>query len=187
MATIKKSASIIKKSGNIKKAQKGTTIIGPKSGIKIVADDPNPATKKSYESSTSPKYTYKMDIKDKSKDITHSIDTAGYSAGRKEFTGKTTRKQNGVKAFDDSYSTLNRATVDYALKNKFDKAPVKTQRVFKKGGVVKAKNGGKFPDLNKDGKITKADILKGRGVIAKKGASVKAKGGCLSCGGKVKK
>ena len=38
---------------------------------------------------------------------------------------------------------------------------------------VKAKNGAKFPDLNKDGKITKADILKGRGVIAKKGVAVK--------------
>lgn len=37
----------------------------------------------------------------------------------------------------------------------------------------KAKNGKSFPDLNKDGKITKADILKGRGVIAKKGASIK--------------
>ena len=30
------------------------------------------------------------------------------------------------------------------------------------------KNGTKFPDLNKDGKITKADILMGRGVIGKK-------------------
>ena len=29
------------------------------------------------------------------------------------------------------------------------------------------KNGTKFPDLNKDGKITKADILMGRGVIKK--------------------
>jgi hypothetical protein len=38
---------------------------------------------------------------------------------------------------------------------------------------VKAKNGAKFPDLNKDGKITKADILKGRGVIAQKGTKVK--------------
>jgi len=45
----------------------------------------------------------------------------------------------------------------------------------KMGGKVvkKAKSGGSFPDLNKDGKVTKADILKGRGVIAKKGASVK--------------
>jgi hypothetical protein len=45
--------------------------------------------------------------------------------------------------------------------------------------MKKAKSGGSFPDLNKDGKITKADILKGRGVIAKKGASMKkCKGGC---------
>jgi hypothetical protein len=47
------------------------------------------------------------------------------------------------------------------------------QNKGKKNAVKKAKNGAKFPDLNKDGKITKADILKGRGVIAKKGASVK--------------
>jgi hypothetical protein len=39
--------------------------------------------------------------------------------------------------------------------------------------MSKAKNGKSFPDLNKDGKVTKADILKGRGVIAKKGATVK--------------
>jgi len=35
--------------------------------------------------------------------------------------------------------------------------------------IKKAKSGKSFPDLNKDGKITKADILKGRGVIAKSG------------------
>ena len=29
-------------------------------------------------------------------------------------------------------------------------------------------NKGSFPDLNKDGKVTKADILMGRGVIGKK-------------------
>ena len=49
----------------------------------------------------------------------------------------------------------------------------------KNGGPVKAKNGKSFPDLNKDGKVTKADILKGRGVIAKKGAKIaKCKYGC---------
>lgn len=55
------------------------------------------------------------------------------------------------------------------------------KRPIKKNGgkVTKAKNGKSFPDLNKDGKITKADILKGRGVIAKKGAKiVKCKTGC---------
>ena len=54
------------------------------------------------------------------------------------------------------------------------KKGVKKLTGMKSGGTVKkAKSGGSFPDLNKDGKITKADILKGRGVIAKKGASVK--------------
>jgi hypothetical protein len=33
-----------------------------------------------------------------------------------------------------------------------------------------------FPDLNKDGKVTKADILKGRGVIAKSGTKMKMGG-----------
>jgi ribosomal protein L11 len=41
----------------------------------------------------------------------------------------------------------------------------------------KAKSGGSFPDLNKDGKITKADILKGRGVIAKHGTKMMKSGG----------
>jgi hypothetical protein len=39
---------------------------------------------------------------------------------------------------------------------------------MKKGGTKKS-----FPDLNKDGKVTKADILKGRGIIKKKGGVVK--------------
>jgi len=48
---------------------------------------------------------------------------------------------------------------------------------FKKGGVIKkAKNGKSFPDLNKDGKVTKKDVLIGKGVLpktAKKGTTVK--------------
>ena len=60
------------------------------------------------------------------------------------------------------------------------------QPAMKKGGMVKkAKSGGSFPDLNKDGKVTKADILKGRGVIAKSGMKMAKKpvmkfGGTLS-------
>jgi hypothetical protein len=37
-------------------------------------------------------------------------------------------------------------------------------REMAKGGIANLKNGG-FPDLNKDGKVTKADVLKGRGVF----------------------
>lgn len=49
-----------------------------------------------------------------------------------------------------------------------------TSRKVKKP-VKKMKSGGKtFPDLNKDGKVTKADVLVGRGVIkAKKGVKLK--------------
>jgi hypothetical protein len=63
--------------------------------------------------------------------------------------------------------------IDSLLKKKLLKNLESKETLMKKGGVVKAKNGKSFPDLNKDGKITKADILKGRGVIAKKGASIK--------------
>jgi hypothetical protein len=77
---------------------------------------------------------------------------------------------------------------------KVAKKKIKELTGLKTGGkVTKAKNGKSFPDLNKDGKITKADILKGRGVIAKKGASVKkAMMGAMASpmmksGGKMKK
>ena len=55
------------------------------------------------------------------------------------------------------------------------------------GGKMKTKGmkaGGKFPDLNKDGSITKADILKGRGVPGMKGGGMKTKG--YMAGGKMK-
>jgi hypothetical protein len=45
---------------------------------------------------------------------------------------------------------------------------------------TKMKSGGKaFPDLTGDGKVTRADILKGRGVIKKSGGKMKTcKSGC---------
>ena len=42
--------------------------------------------------------------------------------------------------------------------------------MMKKGGSTKS-----FPDLTGDGKVTKADILKGRGVIKKKGGATDSK------------
>lgn len=35
---------------------------------------------------------------------------------------------------------------------------------YRMGGTIKYRSGGKFPDLTGDGKVTMADILKGRGV-----------------------
>ena len=43
---------------------------------------------------------------------------------------------------------------------------------FAKGGKVKK---GGFPDLTGDGKVTFKDVLKGRGVIKKKGGMIKTK------------
>ena len=43
-------------------------------------------------------------------------------------------------------------------------------------GTPKAKKKKSFPDLNKDGKITKADILKGRGVFSSGSKPLKPKG-----------
>lgn len=69
---------------------------------------------------------------------------------------------------EDEYEKMGRWEGQNAKKN-----------VKKNGGPIKkAKTGGKFPDLNKDGKITKADVLIGKGVIkGKKTATKKAQGG----------
>jgi len=43
-------------------------------------------------------------------------------------------------------------------------SPDEAQRMIKKMLLIKRKDGGGFPDLTGDGKVTKKDILKGRGV-----------------------
>jgi hypothetical protein len=54
--------------------------------------------------------------------------------------------------------------------------------MMKKGGKMKkAKAGGSFPDLNKDGKITKADVLVGRGVIKSPKKTMKTGGTMKKC------
>jgi hypothetical protein len=57
---------------------------------------------------------------------------------------------------------------------------------YKKGGMAKKgyKKGGKLPDLTGDGKVTQADVLKGRGVFKKGGMAKKgyAKGGMMKKG-----
>ena len=62
-------------------------------------------------------------------------------------------------------------------------APNRAVQASCKNGMVRDENGrcvmqrkmqkGGFPDLNKDGKVTKADILKGRGVIKRMGGAKK--------------
>lgn len=54
---------------------------------------------------------------------------------------------------------------------------------MKKGGSVKKKS---FPDLNKDGKVTKKDVLIGRGIIKKKDGGPVRGMGAATQGGKFK-
>ena len=97
-------------------------------------------------------------------------------------TFKTNPDSGGVAPFTDKEQTERRKKLGLPTSDKEKKAYYdKMSKEGAKNGksISKAKNGKSFPDLNKDGKITKADILKGRGVIAKKGASVKkCKYGC---------
>ena len=59
----------------------------------------------------------------------------------------------------------SRATGPFANQTELDRMVNFIPRAFGGGGrVIKYSDGGSFPDLNKDGKITMADILKGRGV-----------------------
>lgn len=87
---------------------------------------------------------------------------------------KAVAKPVAKKALPGPYSDERVKALDKA--SVFGKGKLKAPS-YKTGGKV-AKDGKSFPDLNKDGKITKADILKGRGVIAKKGAKV---GGMKKC------
>lgn len=72
----------------------------------------------------------------------------------------------------DQKSPTTSSTLDPTTAIK--KAQAIRSEMKKKGGSIKMQKGGGFPDLTKDGKVTKADVLKGRGVF-KKGGTVKSK------------
>ena len=84
----------------------------------------------------------------------------------KKATDKTRSEMGGPKR--KNYDTLETKMIDYS-----GRSPMKKSATPKR----KMKKGGSFPDLNKDGEITKADILKGRGVIKNGGKLKKAKSG----------
>jgi hypothetical protein len=60
----------------------------------------------------------------------------------------------------------------------------KVEVMMAKGGMAKKK--GKFPDLTGDGKVTQADVLKGRGVKRMRGGGM-AKKKMMAKGGMAKK
>lgn len=81
------------------------------------------------------------------------------------------------------YSNNPRSDAGRILQSGGSFAPNRAVQASCKGGMVRDENGrcvtarimqkGGFPDLNKDGKVTKADILKGRGVIKRLGGAKK--------------
>jgi len=89
--------------------------------------------------------------------------------GRKMAMGGKVIKRAGKNNVD--YRTLEERKGRNMVSRPTDSVPVDDPRMNlpsrpgdKRGRMTKYKNGGKFPDLNKDGKVTMADILMGRGV-----------------------
>ena len=98
----------------------------------------------------------------------------GGRVGLKRGTGLMSKKSNIQKikeTFGPKQSQAkNLKTVDKKKNPGLAKLPMEVRNKMgyaAKGGRAMLKKGSKFPDLNKDGKITKADILMGRGVIKK--------------------
>jgi hypothetical protein len=98
-----------------------------------------------------------------------AFDAANESKGSKRYTSGKPLNKEAFDAMKTKKEAMSRDNTE--LKREIRPMPQRSG-----GKTKKYQNGGKsFPDLNKDGKITKADILKGRGVIAKSGAKMKKK------------
>ena len=98
----------------------------------------------------------------------------GGRVGLKRGGGLMTKKSN-IQKIKETFGprqsqAKNLKTVDKKKNPGLAKLPMEVRNKMgyaAKGGRAMLKKGSKFPDLNKDGKITKADILMGRGVIKK--------------------
>ena len=98
----------------------------------------------------------------------------GGRVGLKRGTGLMQKKSN-IQKIKETFGprqsqAKNLKSVDKKKNPGLAKLPIKVRNKMgyaAKGGRAMLKTGSKFPDLNKDGKITKADILMGRGVIKK--------------------
>ena len=71
-----------------------------------------------------------------------------------------------TKSRKDTKSDIMPQTVKDSIMSRIDKTTARAIKFLKKNTKAKSPNKKKkFPDLNKDGKITQADVLMGRGVI----------------------
>jgi hypothetical protein len=100
-------------------------------------------------------------------------------------TGERYLPEAAIKSLSSAeYAATTKAKREGKAKGKqFVKQP---KKIAEKTRKFRASEGGmakKFPDLTGDGKVTQADILKGRGVKLKKGGMLKKKG--FAKGGKM--
>lgn len=82
--------------------------------------------------------------------------------------GKVPKVKMADHSITDFSNPLNKAIGKAGNIKKVSGMTEEQKRRIIKSLKTKYGKGGKFPDLNKDGKITMADILQGRGVIPKK-------------------
>ena len=108
---------------------------------------------------------------------------------------KPTKMSKGTKTIKEGYADVSKIVAKKSKENPRIKEQIKEEGIKTKAGMTKSllkhnlrekkmgggmmgrqmyKKGGKsFPDLTGDGKVTQADILKGRGVFRKGGVSKK--------------
>ena len=99
----------------------------------------------------------------------------GGRVGLKRGTSLMPKKKSNIQKIKETFGprqsqAKNLKSVDKKKNPGLAKLPIEVRNKMgyaAKGGRAMLKTGSKFPDLNKDGKITKADILMGRGVIKK--------------------
>ena len=92
------------------------------------------------------------------------------------------RRRSGEISPEEAGRGMAKANIDRIHDSYFDGPDFEKPREMKNGGKVRgyASGGAAFPDLTGDGKVTRADILKGRGVKGfKYGGKV---GGCRGGG-----
>lgn len=129
------------------------------------------------------------DVKSKDMSLNRNKDNSDNSVNTRIKDNTDNSDNSRVKDKSDN-SVVNRTKDNSKTK---DSRKNKVKYKIAKGAIVnfntppQAKNGKSFPDLNKDGKVTKADVLKGRGVIAKKGVTVKKAAPKLKAGGMIKR
>lgn len=102
--------------------------------------------------------------------------TLGQMQSQREFEKQLREQEAGLSESERTQMERSREIMRRALAQARERNPQYTYRdfvSFKQGGITKLpyemKKGGEFPDLNKDGKVTYADVLQGRGVEMQEG------------------